>query len=61
MKTIHTKKSPLVLNVILLNNADSFFTAIWCYPSPFGIIERMVFFHDLSCVLKCGQDVYSFL
>ena len=61
MKTIHTKKSPLVLNVILLNNADSFFTAIWCYPSPFGIIERMVFSRFELCFEVWTRCIFIFI
>ena len=56
MKTIQTKKN----TNIPLNNADNFFTARYCYPSAFGIIKIIFFFHDLSCVLKCREDIYSF-
>ena len=47
--------------MLIMKNADGFFTARLCYHSPFGIIKIMIFFYELSCVLKCWQGIYIFM
>ena len=60
MKKIDAKKLPVLVDVILLNNADSFVISRECH---FLSSKESIIFQTFSYVLKHKQDVFfsSFL